>query len=51
MLRHARTECYVTFDRYVTTLASADEADVKQRAAALHALLVNPTMSSRRWFK
>jgi hypothetical protein len=30
------------YDRYVANVASADEADVRQRAAAQYALLVNP---------
>ena len=37
-----RFECYVTYDRYVAGVASGDEADVRQRAAAQYALLVNP---------
>ena len=34
--------CYLSSDRYVAGIAGADEADLRQRAAAQYALLVNP---------
>jgi hypothetical protein len=37
-----RFYCKVPYDRYVAVVSSADQADVRQRAAAQYALLVNP---------
>ena len=38
----SRFTCNVRPDRFVAAVFSADEADVRQRAAAQYALLVNP---------
>ncbi|OBI88473.1 hypothetical protein A5661_05900 [Mycobacterium asiaticum] len=38
---NARFACFVGFGRYVATVSSNEENDVRQRAAAQYAMLVN----------